>query len=908
MPLLFRSEFQPQLPPRDISPDDEVFYHVDTGEVFTAYADYLDRAWSYRRRLWSCGMTGRQGLTFREALESERWATERLEQQFRSEVYLEPLCRLAHHFPARLDDLVDAIAELFRRALMPGEAYVDGERELGTVHRVWIASDAAAAEAPAPLAQLRLGPDLAQAIVAKRVDFRLFRYELEDRRILPPPDALLSRKTFPVAKTILRQKVREVTVREAWQGAPFCVHDAALVAQYNLPKLLPNEEMRRAQQQRLEKKRRREQREEEAAAQEAPEERAERKRQEALEKRRRAREAAEQARLARLPKEDTEVDHSDDPPRPEPCTDFVVDRVSFGDLLMIWNFLTQFGRQALHLTPFSLDDFEGALAYPSGHSPLIDAVFAALLRLVLNGGGDTSCSRDLRDFLAASRKSGRVSKFRRIVAPDTWVQVLIGVMRRMRLPRRARQLFLEVAAERLVTDAKGNNGSGGEEASIGRSQRIRSGAAAAEDEEEQEQEDEEDHSLNGREAENDDLNDDEYDEQQQHFFSEPRSPLLAPAVIEAVLTMWRHGYAAVPLSGRLVMLRALCDEALGTERVRQVLDETLEMRMQVARATREELLQQRREIKEQIAEAEAACEAFRVEHGMVPETTGAGDEDEGASESGDDEEAEAGAASDVDDGDEEAEASGSGAPSDDGRGVAGAEDESESASYSLAASDEEADDTSASTSKGRRGGALANGHAPLATPDAKRQVRQSRREALAAERERRAQEQLAVQIEREYARLRGRIDTLQHQLRKERDTYDEQMKNALAEYSVRTGAMGLDRDHNRYWFFHGEGRLFIEQQPSDTDKPTWSYYATKADLDAFLLHLNDKGKREHALKRRLLRSYNWIVSAMRKHAQLRQALRAWEHTRSARTRQAPHLRLAWFRYENKLAPETKSDR
>eukprot|EP00166_Cyanidium_caldarium_P000439 ctg_1166.g477 len=44
------------------------------------------------------------------------------------------------------------------------------------------------------------------------------------------------------------------------------------------------------------------------------------------------------------------------------------------------------------------------------------------------------------------------------------------------------------------------------------------------------------------------------------------------------------------------------------------------------------------------------------------------------------------------------------------------------ASYSLAASDEEADDTSASTSKGRRGGALANGHAALATPDAKRQV------------------------------------------------------------------------------------------------------------------------------------------------------------------------------------------
>ncbi|KAF6004364.1 hypothetical protein F1559_000887 [Cyanidiococcus yangmingshanensis] len=194
----------------------------------------------------------------------------------------------------------------------------------------------------------------------------------------------------------------------------------------------------------------------------------------------------------------------------------------------------------------------------------------------------------------------------------------------------------------------------------------------------------------------------------------------------------------------------------------------------------------------------------------------------------------------------------------------------------------------------------------FSTPDMKRMVRLSRREALAAEQERRVKEREQLEIEREHARLIGRKRALVKELRRERETYGEQMQAALAEYTVRTTPLGLDRDLNRFWFFHGEGRLFIEQQPNADEPPVWSYYTTKAQLDAFLLHLNERGRREHMLHRRILRSYNWIVSAMRKRNQLLPTKRVWASERPSRTRPTPESRLSWFRYENKLASETPS--
>jgi hypothetical protein len=974
MPLLHRSEFRPLPVPAGLSPEDRVFFHPDTGEVFQSYADYLEHYWLYTSRIWSCSTTGKGGLTFREALWSEQAAAERLEQRFRSSLYLEPLCRLVHHFPGRLDELVDAIALIFQKAYVPGEIYVDGGGEQAPVRRAFVPR--ADSEELEPL---RWSPDLARAVLEKRFEFARLRYELEDGRLLPAPLAVLNRKAPPVSKTLLKQKIREVSTRDPWHGAPLVIQNPELMQRYELPEALPTPEMQRAKFEYEERRRRLEEPpEENTKVPETAEKSSVEQDGVAVETNKKQRPGK---RIEPELLDDQAVDHAADPPRPEPEYDFIVDRVSFGDVLMIWNFLNQFGKQVLLLSSFSLDDFEGALAYPPGHSPLIDAVFDALLRLLLTVSSDPACSRDLRDFMVSSSKSGTLGMLRRTLSPSTWPQVLVEMIRNMKLPPRARRLFTE-HRQRLASSQSGM--------STGAVKSPETSTAMNE----QYQPNGPSNHFSGPNDENEfadiDDGDGEYSIEEQIFlWGEPRSPLVSSRVIEAVLMILYQGYGSVPLSGRLAILCALCEEAMATERVRRVLDSILVERAEVARATRVELLERRRMLKEQIQEAEEALVAFEAAHGIGHERT----EDRAVTQS----EAQTTSLSTTEQRMESAQQRGFRAVSKHNRAENGSgprkdeacdhseeeevfqEDEYQSEQHqeddetvdevqddpdqdydeedednmdedtgddreSRGPTDElssgrtegsfwgrtsravvrrglrAGDSTSRHTSSGDRGdapystgadpneltGVTANGEDTngfVATPDMKRMVRLSRREALAAEQERRALERKQLETEREHARLLGRKRALLKELRKERETYGEQMQTALAEYTVRTNPLGLDRDLNRFWFFHGEGRLFIEQQPNADEPPVWSFYSTKAQLDAFLLHLNERGRREHMLNRRILRSYNWIVSAMRKRNQTLPAKRVWANERPSRTRQTPESRLSWFRYENKLATE-----
>lgn len=999
MPLLHRSEFRPQQPSSDLSPADLVFYYPDTGEVFREYADYLDHYWLYASRIWSCSTTGKGGLTFREALLSERAAAERLEQRFRSSLYLEPLCRLVHHFAGRLDDLVDAVAEIFQKSYVPGETYVDGGGKQASVRRVFIAH-----ADTSDLEPVRYSPELARAVLEKRFEFARMRYELEDGRILPAPLAVLNRKAPPVPKTLLKQKIREISSRDPWHGAPLVVQNPVLVQQFQLPEALPTPEMQRAKAEYEERRMRLEEPAAESSAQAADVEKPREEPEPGVTTEANKKRPGKQTEPELV--DDLLVDHSADPPRPEPEQDFIVDRVSFGDVLMIWNFLNQFGKQVLMLSPFSLDDFEGALAYPPGHSPLIDAVFYALLRLLLSVSSDPACSRDLRDFVASSSKSGTLGLLRRTLSPASWPQVLVEMVRNMKLPPETRRLFTE-QRQRIGTEQVGiaSDGAGPtskdaevtEQAVVSTAPHRLPGSDGSIEPRDLE----DDNSYN----ENDDGNNHDAADDQMLLWNEPRSPLVSNRVVEVVLTIMQHGYGQVPLSGRLVVLSALCEEAMATERVRRVLDAILVERAEVARSTRQQLMEKRRVIREQIGEAEEALFAFEEAHGIrrdrgehraatqsdaqcvsasmaeqqeehserKPHSNGKksrprsiGDalrtERAASLQSGEegsyaDDASQSGSEHDDDDGDDmdlgtHEESTSVYNDDDDGNDLEPGQRGSESQTGAVRShpqrnrsrlsgsisttsawngslvctaddrpdlsSGDDASQYTPSTERGalqrvaqqsqakldedRKRHTDANGY--LSTPDVKRLVRLSRQEALAAERERRAQERRQFEIEREHARLIARRRTLQKELRRERETYGEQMAAALSEYSVRTTPLGLDRDLNRYWFFHGEGRLFIEKQPNADEPPVWSYYASKSQVDAFLLHLNTRGRRESALHRRILRSYNWIISAMRKRNQTMPTKRLWASERPSRTRQAPESRLAWFRYENKLATET----
>lgn len=88
--------------------------------------------------------------------------------------------------------------------------------------------------------------------------------------------------------------------------------------------------------------------------------------------------------------------------RPSPSRDFSVPMDCVGDLLMVWDFCTSFGRQ-LHLWRFSLEDFENAVCHKESNLVLIMEVHACLFRFLINERGDS--------FKALQRRS-RKSKVR----------------------------------------------------------------------------------------------------------------------------------------------------------------------------------------------------------------------------------------------------------------------------------------------------------------------------------------------------------------------------------------------------------------------------------------------------------------------------------------------------------------
>ncbi|XP_044481817.1 homeobox-DDT domain protein RLT1 isoform X3 [Mangifera indica] len=82
---------------------------------------------------------------------------------------------------------------------------------------------------------------------------------------------------------------------------------------------------------------------------------------------------------------------ADDPvftDRPLPAKDFKVPMDCVGDLLMVWDFCSSFGR-LLHLWPFSLEDFENAICHKGSNLVLIVESHSSLLRSIIKNTGES---------------------------------------------------------------------------------------------------------------------------------------------------------------------------------------------------------------------------------------------------------------------------------------------------------------------------------------------------------------------------------------------------------------------------------------------------------------------------------------------------------------------------------------
>ncbi|XP_069049136.1 bromodomain adjacent to zinc finger domain protein 1A [Lepisosteus oculatus] len=120
MPLLHRKPFVRRKPPLDLKPDEEVFLCKVTHEIFRDYDEFFERTILCNSLVWSCAVTGKPGLTYQEALESERRA--RLNLQSFPPPLIPPLLfltSLTHR--SRLHEICDDVYSFVKDRFFLGE-------------------------------------------------------------------------------------------------------------------------------------------------------------------------------------------------------------------------------------------------------------------------------------------------------------------------------------------------------------------------------------------------------------------------------------------------------------------------------------------------------------------------------------------------------------------------------------------------------------------------------------------------------------------------------------------------------------------------------------------------------------------------------------------------------------------
>lgn len=75
--------------------------------------------------------------------------------------------------------------------------------------------------------------------------------------------------------------------------------------------------------------------------------------------------------------------------RPSPSGDFTIPMDCLGELIMVWDFCSSFGR-LLRLWPFTLEDFENAICHKDSSLVLLVESHSALLRLLIKDNGEYS--------------------------------------------------------------------------------------------------------------------------------------------------------------------------------------------------------------------------------------------------------------------------------------------------------------------------------------------------------------------------------------------------------------------------------------------------------------------------------------------------------------------------------------
>lgn len=203
MPLLHRKPFVRQNPPEDLDPDEEVFLCKITHEIFRSYDEFFERTILCNSLVWSCALTGRAGLTYLEALESERRA--RVSLQNFPVCLLTPLLLLVKHNPSkRLSELSEDVYSFTKERYFPGEtvdvSVRNGNRLVCQVKQVLPPYSSANGS----LADPRSG---ANGSLAKAEDDSIVISDSDEELTTPPPQ-INGKRTKPLSASAFRYSVK----------------------------------------------------------------------------------------------------------------------------------------------------------------------------------------------------------------------------------------------------------------------------------------------------------------------------------------------------------------------------------------------------------------------------------------------------------------------------------------------------------------------------------------------------------------------------------------------------------------------------------------------------------------------------------------------------------------------------
>ncbi|XP_068456585.1 bromodomain adjacent to zinc finger domain protein 1A [Clinocottus analis] len=205
MPLLHRRAFTRQRAPEDLRPDEEVFLCKITHEVFRSYDEFFERTILCNSLVWSCSLTGRAGLTYLEAVDSERRA--RLSLQSFSPALLLPLLHLAAMSQrCRLSELCEDVYAFAKDRFFPGETVdVNAARHVCEVLQV---------HAPHSSANGRPKP------AAKEEDTIVISDSDEEAKAFQSPSARgqgRKKKKKPLSPSVFKYTVRMITAEHTQQ-------------------------------------------------------------------------------------------------------------------------------------------------------------------------------------------------------------------------------------------------------------------------------------------------------------------------------------------------------------------------------------------------------------------------------------------------------------------------------------------------------------------------------------------------------------------------------------------------------------------------------------------------------------------------------------------------------------------